>query len=43
VLNQAEIDSLLGFDEGPAGGENRTGMPLLSGSLNWDFPNVVSG
>ena len=26
VLNQAEIDSLLGFDEGPAGGENRTGM-----------------
>src|SRR6201990_1961003 len=26
VLNQAEIDSLLGFDEGPAGGENRTGI-----------------
>ena len=29
VLNQAEIDSLLGFDEGPAGGEARTGMQRI--------------
>ena len=26
VLNQAEIDSLLGFDSGPSGDEARTGM-----------------
>ncbi len=32
VLNQAEIDSLLGFDEGPAGGENRTGMQRIISS-----------
>jgi flagellar motor switch protein FliM len=32
VLNQAEIDSLLGFDEGPAGGENRTGMQKIISS-----------
>ena len=32
VLNQAEIDSLLGFDEGPAGGEHRTGMQRIISS-----------
>ena len=32
VLNQAEIDSLLGFDEGPVGGENRTGMQQIISS-----------
>ena len=32
VLNQAEIDSLLGFDEGSAGGENRTGMQRIISS-----------
>src|SRR3954465_27810 len=32
VLNQAEIDSLLGFDDGPAGGENRTGMQRIISS-----------
>ena len=32
VLNQAEIDSLLGFDEGPAGGESRTGMQTIISS-----------
>src|SRR6185312_11991262 len=32
VLNQAEIDSLLGFDEGPGGGENRTGMQQIISS-----------
>ena len=32
VLNQAEIDSLLGFDEGPAGGEARTGMQKIISS-----------
>jgi flagellar motor switch protein FliM len=32
VLNQAEIDSLLGFDEGPSGGENRTGMQKIISS-----------
>ena len=32
VLNQAEIDSLLGFDEGPAGGEARTGMQRIISS-----------
>ncbi|HEY1932296.1 MAG TPA: flagellar motor switch protein FliM [Acetobacteraceae bacterium] len=32
VLNQAEIDSLLGFDEGAGGGENRTGMQKIISS-----------
>eukprot|EP01037_Dinobryon_pediforme_P001896 gene1896-1928_t len=32
VLNQAEIDSLLGFDDGPTGGENRTGMQKIISS-----------
>ena len=32
VLNQAEIDSLLGFNDGPAGGENRTGMQKIISS-----------
>ena len=32
MLNQAEIDSLLGFDDGPAGGENRTGMQKIISS-----------
>ncbi len=32
VLNQAEIDSLLGFDEGPTGGESRTGMQRIISS-----------
>ena len=32
VLNQAEIDSLLGFDAGPADGENRTGMQRIISS-----------
>ena len=32
VLNQAEIDSLLGFDEGPAGREARTGMQRIINS-----------
>ena len=32
VLNQAEIDSLLGFDDGPAGGENRTGIAAIINS-----------
>lgn len=32
VLNQAEIDSLLGFDEGPSGSENRTGMQKIISS-----------
>ena len=32
VLNQAEIDSLLGFDEGPGGDENRTGMQKIISS-----------
>ena len=32
VLNQAEIDSLLGFDEGTAGGENRSGMQKIISS-----------
>ena len=36
VLNQAEIDSLLGFDEGTAGGENRSGMQkIISSGLVW--------
>jgi flagellar motor switch protein FliM len=34
VLNQAEIDSLLGFDDGPAGGDGRTGIQrIISSSL----------
>jgi flagellar motor switch protein FliM len=32
VLNQAEIDSLLGFDEGAASGESRTGMQKIISS-----------
>lgn len=32
VLNQAEIDSLLGFDDGPGAGENRTGMQKIISS-----------
>jgi flagellar motor switch protein FliM len=32
VLNQAEIDSLLGFGDGPHGGENRTGMQKIISS-----------
>ncbi len=32
VLNQAEIDSLLGFDDGPGGTENRTGMQRIISS-----------
>ena len=32
VLNQAEIDSLLGFDDGPGGGEQRTGMQKIISS-----------
>ena len=32
VLNQAEIDSLLGFEDGPPGGENRSGMHRIISS-----------
>ncbi len=32
VLNQAEIDSLLGFDDGPSGGDARTGMQRIISS-----------
>jgi flagellar motor switch protein FliM len=32
VLNQAEIDSLLGFDDGPSDGENRTGIQRIISS-----------
>jgi flagellar motor switch protein FliM len=32
VLNQAEIDSLLGFDDGPSGNENRSGMQKIISS-----------
>ena len=32
VLNQAEIDSLLGFDNGPSGDEARTGMQKIISS-----------
>jgi flagellar motor switch protein FliM len=32
VLNQAEIDSLLGFDEAPGGGGSRTGMQRIISS-----------
>jgi flagellar motor switch protein FliM len=32
VLNQAEIDSLLGFDDGPDGGEHRSGMQRIISS-----------
>lgn len=32
VLNQAEIDSLLGFDDGPAGTEARTGIEQMISS-----------
>jgi len=38
VLNQAEIDSLLGFDEASAGGEARTGMQKIisSGLISYE-------
>jgi flagellar motor switch protein FliM len=38
VLNQAEIDSLLGFDNGPAGAEHRTGMQKIisSGLISYE-------
>ena len=38
VLNQAEIDSLLGFDDGPGDGENRTGMQRIisSGLISYE-------
>jgi flagellar motor switch protein FliM len=32
VLNQAEIDSLLGFDDGPASGDSATGMQRIISS-----------
>ena len=32
VLNQAEIDSLLGFDDGPESGDSRTGMQRIISS-----------
>ena len=32
MLNQAEIDSLLGFDDGPAAAKNRTGMQKIISS-----------
>ena len=32
VLNQAEIDSLLGFDNGPSGGDSMTGMQRIISS-----------
>jgi flagellar motor switch protein FliM len=32
VLNQAEIDSLLGFDDGPGSGENRSGIQRIISS-----------
>ena len=32
VLNQAEIDSLLGFDDGPSTGENRSGIQRIISS-----------
>ena len=32
VLNQAEIDSLLGFDDTPAGGDNRSGIQRIISS-----------
>ena len=32
VLNQAEIDSLLGFDDGPSSGDARTGMQKIISS-----------
>src|ERR1700733_11842048 len=37
-LNQAEIDSLLGFDAGPASGEARTGMQKIisSGLISYE-------
>ena len=38
VLNQAEIDSLLGFDDGPSGNEGRSGMQRIisSGLVSYD-------
>ena len=32
MLNQAEIDSLLGFDDGPSGGDNRSGIQKIISS-----------
>ena len=32
ILDQAEIDSLLGFDDGPSAGEDRTGMQRIISS-----------
>ncbi len=38
VLNQAEIDSLLGFDDGPAGGDSQTGIQRIisSGLISYE-------
>jgi len=38
VLNQAEIDSLLGFDDGPATGDNRSGIQKIisSGLISYE-------
>ncbi|HEX4262520.1 MAG TPA: flagellar motor switch protein FliM [Acetobacteraceae bacterium] len=38
VLNQAEIDSLLGFDDGQAGGDSRTGIQKIisSGLISYE-------
>ena len=38
VLNQAEIDSLLGFDDGPGGGETRSGIQQIisSGLISYE-------
>ena len=38
VLNQSEIDSLLGFDEGPGEGESRSGMQRIisSGLISYE-------
>ncbi len=38
MLNQAEIDSLLGFDDGPAAGDSRSGMQRIisSGLISYE-------
>ena len=38
VLNQAEIDSLLGFDNGPSADDGRTGMQRIisSGLISYE-------
>jgi flagellar motor switch protein FliM len=38
VLNQAEIDSLLGFDDAPTGGDNRSGIQKIisSGLISYE-------